>query len=868
MLALLIPILATRLYEFLKTKTVPQNTFLELRILSTAVIAFHYFKCPLEFAIPLWTTLSLFLFFQWYASYKFQTPISITAFLRHPRSFLDSLKEIQAYKICFTGICLIGVSLLGFLSAPILFFWIFSWGISWIDIGLNFQTSSSIKKHKISFSFPNEWNIPVSPKYPALRKTLGFKGKRKIPLSLQENEKPHIIFLFLESFRAKNVGCLGAKIPASPFFDLWAEKGILFQNFYANGPQTFRTILSSFFGIPAHLPTATLKPFCSLPLVGLPQILKKEGYHPAIIQSGDISFDFLYPFFQKHGFETILGAENMKVKEERFNSWGLKDETTMRFAAEWLEKQKKPAFLSLFTINNHHPWKAPKEWNFPLPEGLSPLYQNYLQTFSYTDYCLNVFLQELKQKNLLEKTILFITGDHGQDMRERGSSEFHPGLFQENIHVPLLLLALGRNLKPARFDIPASFLDFLPTILDLLDLQAIHHSLGKSLLRNADSAVYFSAMKKSKEIGAVEGRKKVILSSNQILGFDLDQDPLERESIGNSLKDLGDKCQSFFHSIEKMYQSSSWAPSSHAKTPLEIQIQSHMDDSEWLSYLANHDPIPIINLSSSCRISDKAILEVSPFHARCWHRVNFSNSPGISDRSLDWLGKHCPNLMAIDLSYCHLITNKGVEKLLTECRQLRYLELNGLFDLSDFVPKDITFLFHLISLKCASNLSGNSLVQIFTHSPSLVHWSADLQQLSDVHLLEMSREKKECTRMYLSKGDKIHDRALTSLIEAQEELIEIHIDDFPKIESPDFSHLKNLRHLFLSDCPHLGDELFDTLGNISTLSYLRLENCPKITEKGLEKLSRNRKIHIFLGNCPKIDKDAILSLRKNGSLIF
>ena len=68
---------------------------------------------------------------------------------------------------------------------------------------------------------------PIAASFP-----LSSRHSRSPPLfHIPAEDNPHILFIVLESFRAKNVGCLGAKLPLSPHFDALAEKGILFYKF-------------------------------------------------------------------------------------------------------------------------------------------------------------------------------------------------------------------------------------------------------------------------------------------------------------------------------------------------------------------------------------------------------------------------------------------------------------------------------------------------------------------------------------------------------------------------------------------------------------------------------------------------------------
>lgn len=804
MYLILTPFLFCRFYELYKTKSLHfKGTAQELSITSLWVLS------PLPKL--LWIPLSFGFFLRWYGLFRYQ--IDILPFLKSPKCFRDSVKALPSFQFLFFGALLTTFSCLGLFTQPSRSFWI---PLLLISLFCSFFKSRKKQTPLPQLSFPNEISSQVSPQFPALRKTISFLGEKRFDIPLAKQEKPHIIFLFLESFRAKNVGCLGAEIPASPHFDAWAKKGILFRNFHANGLQTFRAFLSAYFGIPAHLRTVSLKPFCNLPLIGLPQILKNHGYHPAVIQSGDLSFDHLYPFFQKQGFETILGGED--IPSHRTSSWGIDDEAMLRFAASWLEKQSLPTFLSLFTITNHHPWKSPPNWDFSVDPSIPLPYRNFLKTFAYTDHCLNRFLEELKQKQLLDKSIIFVAGDHGQEMGERRAfSELNQNLHEENLHLPLLILA-GQKIKtPMELDCNASFIDFLPTVLDHLRIQDVHHGLGNSLLRKVSSPTYFSMHREDLQIGAIMGKNKVILS-NELLGFDLNNDPEEKINIGPELKTLALASKTYFQDVDAITQGKAWAPPTDQ--PFELKASPSMKNEDWISYIHKHPPIPVIDLSSGIFLSDPAILAIHPNYGAAWHQLSFRNC-ALTDLSLAWVTNHCQKLMSLDLSHCHLLTNKGVELVLSQLPTLRHLWLDGIEDLSHFVPSNRIFNLQTCSLKNLPRLKAQSLVSLYTNSPHLIDWSAVFTDVTNEDLLEMSCLKKQSTHMAITDGVNIHDESLSKLLASQEELQEIHLENFPLIEHPDFSKLTKLRYLEIQDCPRLTEAFFESLKNLPIIRLQR-----------------------------------------------
>lgn len=62
--------------------------------------------------------------------------------------------------------------------------------------------------------------------------------------------------------------------------------------------------------------------------------------------------------------------------------------------------------------------------------------------------------------------IVIVTADHGESFGEHGVSMHGTGVWEEQMHVPLIVYVPG--LEPRRVGTPRSLIDMAPTILDLL----------------------------------------------------------------------------------------------------------------------------------------------------------------------------------------------------------------------------------------------------------------------------------------------------------------------------------------------------------------------------------------------------------------
>lgn len=871
----LLPSLACRAAEFSfrDKKAAFQGLLEDSFILGIALLLFA--QLPQPAAILLWTLFFPLQFLGWYLPWRFGIPLSLDLvhFLRHPGSFLDSARAIHAGPAALCAAGLLFLSYLGFLGSSPFYIPLLAAGLpSYLFKSRETENPlfSPLRFRKKEKTPPFEWNFPqessafLSPRYPLLRKTFAFKGEKQF--QLPHEGKPNIVFLFMESFRAKNVGCLGGEIPASPRFDALAEKGVLFTNFYAGGLQTYRSFLASFFSIPPHLETLSLHPYCSLPLIGLPSILKEQGYRTALIQGGSASFDSSLPFFQTHGFETILGKEDFTAPQNQITSWGVSDETLFSQAAHWIGEQTAPFFLSLFTISNHHPWHGPAGWSFPTPSDLPAFYQRFLNTFSYSDHALGLFIEQLKKENRLGNTIFFIFGDHGQGMGERGRcAELHNDLYQENIHVPLLIFA--EKIAPARIETPASQLDLLPTVLDLLNLPAVHHSTGKSLLRKGSSPLFLSLPRGYKQVGCIDGNWKLTAGAGRTELYDLARDPNERNNLAPSplSSELEQKAHSYFQSVEALYKEKAWAPASLQKLSFEIAAPRNSTHEDWIRILDSAPFAPIVDLSNASRLTDRALFAIGPKRASQIHELNLSNSPLFTDRSLRWIGQNCPQLMIFNASHCPLLTEEALCEILNNCPKLRFLSLEGMDQIENLNAAPPTQELAALFLKDCHKIQGSALARLAAASPHLVYLAASLANTGKEEFLSIAASVKQMAYAWFFQGLQIDDKTLQAYADLTPSLLILILEDFPLLTTLPSS--LNTHILKLSDCPNLADSALEEISR-QPIKELLLSGCPKITGKGLEKLLRIPGCKIVLENCPGVLPEEILALRARGLNIY
>lgn len=112
------------------------------------------------------------------------------------------------------------------------------------------------------------------------------------------------------------------------------------------------------------------------------------------------------------------------------------------------------------------------------PADYRKLKQRYLGLVTLVDQSIGAILNCVEQTGLGERTIIAHTSDHG-DMLGAHQLFGKEVMFEEAVRVPYLIRAPGH--RPSQISRPVSHIDFVPTLLDLLDQPRPAQCVGKSL---------------------------------------------------------------------------------------------------------------------------------------------------------------------------------------------------------------------------------------------------------------------------------------------------------------------------------------------------------------------------------------------------
>ena len=199
------------------------------------------------------------------------------------------------------------------------------------------------------------------------------------------------------------------------------------------------------------------------------------------------------------------------------------------------------------------------------------------------------FLDEFTKLGLMGKTILVLTSDHGTEFFEHRRIDHGFTLYQELVHVPLVVQLPGRT-TGVTIDDRVSSIDLMSTVLDLLGIdpsdKAKRQLRGRSLVpamqgstvkRDVFCETNYREYTYKRSITAPDGWKLIYtleLRSREL--YNLTDDPGEKKNLAKVNTDKADELErrlfAHFRSIGHDLKISTVAHRSQSRLPVASQI--------------------------------------------------------------------------------------------------------------------------------------------------------------------------------------------------------------------------------------------------------------------------------------------------------
>lgn len=344
----------------------------------------------------------------------------------------------------------------------------------------------------------------------------------------------NVVVVLLESTGAVTLGRDTRR--AMPHFWRLAERGVYFENAYANLPNSMKSIFALHTGQdPAADWSDITETRPRIPLACLPAFFKTAGYRTALLHGGHFSFYRKDLFLADRGYDLLYDGHNLPNRDAYENtSWGIDDRAIFDFARGWLRQDQLPFLLTLIPVLPHSPYVPPKG-RLSLVE-VTDQRTWYLTSIEYIDGLLGELIDDLDQQGRLDDTLFLVVGDHGEAFGQHPGNIVHSKeIYEENIRVPMLIATPRLFATAQRSRTITKLGDVLPTLLDLAGIDAAGYGGdGVSLLRpQSKRMVFFYTGLGTEKIGLRDGDFKYIYRRGPDRSelYDLNADPGEQLNI-------------------------------------------------------------------------------------------------------------------------------------------------------------------------------------------------------------------------------------------------------------------------------------------------------------------------------------------------
>ena len=301
-----------------------------------------------------------------------------------------------------------------------------------------------------------------------------------LPCALVAQERPNILWLTFEDTSPYELGCYGNSAASTPVIDSLASNGIRFINAYAGGPQS--------------------SPSRSTLITGAWCTTYAMDWHRARVATPE---DIFFPQYLRDAGYYCTNNQKTDYNTTRRNDacW---DECSATATYNSPERAEGQPFFAVFNSNLTHMSRlasvhtdgrrnfskeglGPDRLHLPphvpdLPEVQSD-YAFHVEGVNDVDKWVKIFLDDLRARDLLDNTIVFIFSDHGGCL-PRGKAFS----YETSFRVPMVISVpeKWRHLCDIPFGKPSSrlvsFVDMAPTMLSLAGVPIPDYMQGKAFL--------------------------------------------------------------------------------------------------------------------------------------------------------------------------------------------------------------------------------------------------------------------------------------------------------------------------------------------------------------------------------------------------
>jgi arylsulfatase A-like enzyme len=293
-----------------------------------------------------------------------------------------------------------------------------------------------------------------------------------------------LLLVTVDTLRADALGAYGGPLGATPTLDRLAREGVVFEQVMTQAPATGPAVASLMTSRYPHehgvVHSTKVLPGSAETLA---EMLAAYGYRTAGFVSSSI-------VAARYGFRQGFDEWDEETSRPYTPDHAERDaRETTEAALRWLSRQRHPFFLWVHYFDPHGPYiehsDDPGAGRVITGDFISQLAKSgsrklierhrgeirrvYQGEVSWVDLQIGKILDRLTERGVLERTLVAVTADHGQELFDYGTVHGHVRWLSERVlHVPLILRQPSRLPSGRRVSGAVQSIDIGPTLLALL----------------------------------------------------------------------------------------------------------------------------------------------------------------------------------------------------------------------------------------------------------------------------------------------------------------------------------------------------------------------------------------------------------------
>jgi arylsulfatase A-like enzyme len=300
-------------------------------------------------------------------------------------------------------------------------------------------------------------------------------------LTAEVSDAPLVVVYLVDTLRADHTTPYGYTRDTTPELERFAGDAVVFEQAISHASWTKPAVASLFTSLlPGRHRAVQLRDQLDPGHVTLAEMMEAKGYATGAAVANSVIYGQGTNFEQ--GFDFYAGLHGEGDRPSKLVEAAGVVDAALRFLDA---RRGFPTFLYVHTMDPHVPYAPPSPFDrkyephptpdhpavdprsdYKEPKDRERMIAQYDGDVAYGDQEFGRFVRELQARGLYDDALVVFMADHGEEFLDHGQFLHGKSVFDELIHVPLIVKFPGRRDAGTRVKAQVQVVDVLPTVLE------------------------------------------------------------------------------------------------------------------------------------------------------------------------------------------------------------------------------------------------------------------------------------------------------------------------------------------------------------------------------------------------------------------